>query len=109
MPEIQQKLATLTLYPVGTCGAGFGALALTYLLQKEGQAAAAPARPEYVSPLAPTPAHFPARARSVIFLFMEGGPSHLDTFDPKPELERRHMQEFVRRDRFASAIPSPCR
>jgi hypothetical protein len=68
-------------------GAGFGALALTALLQRE-EAAAAPARPNYVSPLAPKPPHFPARAKSVIFLFMEGGPSHIDLFDPKPALNR---------------------
>jgi Protein of unknown function (DUF1501) len=62
-------------------GAGFGALALSALLQEE--AAAAPA-----DPLAPKPTQFPARAKSVIWLFMEGGPSHLDLFDPKPELQR---------------------
>ncbi len=61
-------------------GAGFGALALSYLLQKDGLQAAGR------SPLAARPPHFPARAKSVIFLFMEGGPSHIDTFDPKPKL-----------------------
>ncbi len=39
-------------------------------------------------PLAPRPSHFPARAKRVIFLFMNGGPSHVDTFDPKPALQR---------------------
>ncbi len=62
-------------------GAGFGALALAYLLGSDRPAAAAGA-----SPLAPRPPHFPARAKSVIFLFMEGGPSHIDLFDPKPKL-----------------------
>src|SRR5262245_37200321 len=57
-------------------GAGFGALALNYLLQNDR-----------VHGQAPRP-HFTARAKSVIFLFMEGGPSHLDTFDPKPLLQR---------------------
>src|SRR5262249_42299844 len=46
--------------------------------------------PHAVNPLAPRSPHHPARATSVIFLFMEGGPSHLDTFDPKPELTRNH-------------------
>jgi len=46
------------------------------------------------------------RAKSCIFLFMEGGPSHIDTFDPKPRLEGLHMQEFQRKDRFASAMAS---
>jgi hypothetical protein len=45
-------------------------------------------------PLAPRAAHFPARAKNVIFLFMTGGVSHVDTFDPKPELARRHGQQI---------------
>ncbi len=43
-------------------------------------------------PLAPRPPHFPAKAKSVIFLFMDGGPSQVDTFDPKPRLDREHGQ-----------------
>jgi hypothetical protein len=66
---------------------GFGAVALAALL---GDAAygAAPARDK--DPLAPRAPHFKARATSVIFLFMDGGPSQMDTFDPKPRLEREH-------------------
>ena len=60
-------------------GAGFGAVALAWLL--EGESARGGADP---SPLSPKPPHLPARARSAIFLFMEGGPSHIDLFDPKP-------------------------
>jgi len=63
-------------------GAGFGALALTYLLGADKLLGAGKA----ANPLAPKPGHFPAKAKSVIFLFMEGGPSHLDLFDPKPKL-----------------------
>ena len=44
----------------------------------------------------PKPPIIPARARSCIFLFMEGGPSHIDTFDPKPKLADLHLKEFVR-------------
>ncbi|HEX4589752.1 MAG TPA: DUF1501 domain-containing protein, partial [Gemmataceae bacterium] len=62
-------------------GGGFGALALTYLLGQESKTRAADA-----APLAPKAPHLPARAKRVIFLFMEGGPSHLDTFDYKPKL-----------------------
>ena len=58
---------------------GFGLLGLTDLLAA-GQA----------GPLAPKPPHFTPRAKRVIFLFMHGGPSHLDTFDPKPLLTRDH-------------------
>ena len=65
--------------------AGFGWLALATL---SAQWSRAQARTEYKSPLAPKEPHFPARAKRVIFLFMAGGPSHLDTFDWKPELAR---------------------
>ncbi len=65
-------------------GGGFAALALTWLLaQDEARAGTRP-----VSPLAPRPPHFPAKAKRVIYLFMHGGPSHLETFDPKPDLQR---------------------
>ncbi len=70
-------------------GGGFGAWALLDLLKRDGALAASPS-PE--NPLAPKPPHFPARARQVISLFMQGGPSHIDTFDPKPLLARRHGQ-----------------
>jgi len=65
-------------------GAGFGALALLDLLSRDVEA-----EPESrtLAPISESWRH-PATARSVIFLFMEGGPSHLDTFDPKPELNR---------------------
>jgi hypothetical protein len=65
-------------------GAGFGALALCDLLSRDAAADAA----STASASSVAASHFPATARSVIFLFMEGGPSHLDTFDPKPELNR---------------------
>ena len=63
-------------------GAGFGAVALTSLLAKHPLAAAPTTA--VVSPLA----HYAAKAKNVIFLFMEGGPSHLDTFDPKAALKQ---------------------
>ena len=49
-----------------------------------------PSAPDPRNPLAPRPPHFPARAKRVIFLFMHGGPSQVDTFDYKPLLERDH-------------------
>jgi hypothetical protein len=55
-------------------------------------------------PLTPKLGHHPAKARACIFLFMEGGPSHLDTFDPKPKLRELHLKEFVRQDRRGSAM-----
>lgn len=51
-------------------------------------------------------AHHVAKAKRCIFLTMEGGPSHLDTFDPKPKLEQLHMQEFTRQSKFASQMES---
>ena len=58
------------------------ALALASLLPDPGGAA------QRVNPLAAKPPHFPGKAKSVIFLFMVGGPSQIDTFDPKPALEK---------------------
>lgn len=66
-------------------GGGFGALGLASLLG-EYSPSAVQASTASDNPLAPRAPHFSARARRVIFLFMNGGPSHLDTFDPKPVL-----------------------
>ncbi len=63
---------------------GFGYLAFAALAQQE--AARALAAEGSKNPLAPKPSHFPAKAKRVIFLCMEGGPSHVDTFDYKPKL-----------------------
>jgi hypothetical protein len=62
-------------------GKGFGAVALSSLLEAASN-----------NPLAPKPPHEKARAKSVIYLFMHGGASHVDTFDPKPELTKRSGQ-----------------
>ncbi|MBI84610.1 MAG: sulfatase [Planctomycetaceae bacterium] len=76
-------------------GTGFGLLGLAGLLDQERADAAgstgedANGSTRSVSPLAPRSPHHPARAKRVIFLFMNGGPSHVDTFDPKPELEKQ--------------------
>ncbi len=65
------------------CAGGVGIAALAQLMEGEGRAAAAG-----VNPLAPKKPHFPAKAKNVIFMFMEGGPSQLDLFDPKPALQK---------------------
>ncbi len=69
-------------------GGGFGAVACCALLSAEGwpRALGGEERKAATSPLTPRPTHFPARARQVIYLFMHGGPSHVDLFDPKPDL-----------------------
>ena len=74
-------------------GASVGSVALNAMLQAE-------------SPLAVKPVHVPAKANSCIFLFMEGGPSHIDTFDPKPALANLHLKEFVRNGEAKSAMES---
>lgn len=61
---------------------GFGGLALSAMLAEQGLLASAP------NPLAAKKTHFAPRAKRVVFLFMKGGPSHVDTFDPKPLLQR---------------------
>ena len=77
-------------------GGGFGLLALAGLLDQQGllstSAGAATAAP--LNPLAGKPPHFAAKAKSVIWLFMNGGPSQVDTWDYKPELARRDGQEL---------------
>jgi hypothetical protein len=67
-------------------GGGFGALAVSALLQQDLVFANRPTAAS--NPLAPKQPHYTPRAKSVIFLFMEGGPSHIDLFDPKPLLNR---------------------
>src|SRR3954451_13478538 len=69
---------------LANAGSGLGALALGSMLAENGFAAAT----NVVDPLKPKPPHFKPTAKSVIWLFIEGGPSHIDLFDPKPELEK---------------------
>lgn len=65
-------------------GNGFGMIALAGLLQQQGLLASS----GYRNPLAPKPSHFPAKAKAVIWLFMNGGPSQVDTWDYKPQLAK---------------------
>ncbi|MCO6459526.1 MAG: DUF1501 domain-containing protein [Pirellulaceae bacterium] len=94
-------------------GMGFGALGLAGLLADGGWLpATAQAETGYRNPLAPKPPHFAAKAKRVIHLFMNGGPSHVDTFDPKPELARLAGQDLPRPNlrterKTGAAFPSP--
>ena len=80
---------------LGQAGGGFVGTALTYLLASDGffagRAEAAEGKAP-AAPLAPRQPHFAPRAKSCIVLFMYGGVSQVDTWDPKPELARRHGQ-----------------
>ncbi|MGV3773833.1 MAG: DUF1501 domain-containing protein [Verrucomicrobiales bacterium] len=69
------------------CANGFGGVALASLLADRAYGAVANA-------LESKPAQYPAKAKSVIFLYMDGGPSQVDTFDPKPLLTKEHGQPF---------------
>ena len=102
---------------LASCGGAFGTLALRGML---GQAAAAesisaPAAGRLRDPLAVQMPHFAARAKSVIFLFMYGGPSHLDLFDPKPALAKYagepipvfRPEDVFRKGSRNVALPSP--
>ena len=80
---------------VYSLGASLGSVAFTSLLAEEKK-----------GPLTPKQGHVPAKAKRCIFLMMEGGPSHIDTFDPKPTLEKLHLKEFVREGKQKSAMES---
>lgn len=84
-------------------GAGAGMLGLAALLQDDrllGNAAYAATSGKALNPLAPKAPHFPAKAKRAIWLFINGGPSHVDTWDYKPELVKRDGQELPGFDRF---------
>ncbi len=87
-------------------GAGFGALALSALARTEARASGS-IRFDPLRPFAPRPADFAPKARSVIFLFLVGGPSPVDSFDYKPELQRlggKPVPESIRKAVEASAF-----
>jgi hypothetical protein len=78
-------------------GGGFAGLALIDLLSRDGFVSKVAAK-ESANPLAPKKPHFPAKAKHAVFLFMNGAPSHVDTFDPKPELTRHHGEPYRSKD-----------
>jgi hypothetical protein len=87
------------------CGIGMGALGYA-MLSADGHGAV-----NLDQPLAPRPPHFPAKAKRVIHIFANGGPSQVDTFDPKPELARWHGKplpvEFKTERKTGAAFASP--
>ena len=74
---------------IKSLGGMLGSAALHSLLASEARAGAQ---------------HHAAKAKACIFLYMEGGPSHIDTFDPKPELDRQHLTEFNQQGKFVAAM-----
>lgn len=92
------------------CGTGMGLVGLAGLLFDDRQAVGS----DHVNPLSPRAPHFAARAKRVIHLFMNGGPSHVDTFDPKPALDTYVGKELPRPNlgterKTGAALPSPFR
>jgi hypothetical protein len=84
-------------------GAGFGSLALTGLLGEQGLLAAE--SPKAVNPLAPKKSHFPAKAKAVIWIFVNGGHSQVDTWDYKPELAKFDGKPLPNFDKTTGFFP----
>ena len=94
------------------CGMGFGSLGLAALLGDAGLLTPEARAADALNPLAPKPPHFTPKAKRVIHLFMNGGPSHLDTFDPKPMLTKLAGKPLPRPNlpterKTGAAFPSP--
>ena len=104
------NIATSRRDMLSRCGMGMGGLALGSLLATE----TAKAAPASNNPMLPKSPQFPAKAKRVIHLFMNGGPSQVDTFDPKPALEKYVGKSVpggnLKTERpTGSALPSPFR
>ncbi|HEY7308512.1 MAG TPA: DUF1501 domain-containing protein, partial [Gemmataceae bacterium] len=93
-------------------GMGFASLGLAGLMASQGLLSAAPDGDRSASPLAPKGPHFAPKAKRVIHLFMNGGPSHVDSFDPKPSLQKYAGKPLPRTNlrterKTGAAFPSP--
>lgn len=91
------------LYSLGT---SLGSVALSAMLTEDALSAPIQEKDKHAGPMSPKAGHFPAKAKNCIFLMMEGGPSHIDTFDPKPALGKLHLKEFTRKGEMKSAMES---
>src|SRR3954468_19000074 len=117
-PKLEDRLLTRR-EALCRCGMGFGAMGLAGLMSDLGLTAPAAAAGLQgasplgaAGPLAPRAPHFPGKAKRVVHLFMNGGPSHVDTFDPKPLLARAAGKPLPRENlrterRTGAAFPSP--
>jgi hypothetical protein len=105
MDLIDPLLAVTRRHFFHDCGVGLGAMALGSLFARDGLGAASSRARESANPLAPKQPHFAPKAKSVIFLFMAGGPSQFELFEPKPELQKYHGKpipdSFIKGRRFA--------
>jgi len=88
-------------------GSSIGSVALTGMLASEAAGAAGVNSTPGAGPLAVKAPMLPTGIKRCVFLMMEGGPSHIDTFDPKPQLEKIHMKtKFIEKNKFQSAMSS---
>src|SRR5262245_64433735 len=103
MPPFHQSLLQSRRNFLATSASGIGLLAVASLLRDEGRLVAA--EPDVINPLAPKPPHFAPQAKNCICIYLEGAPSQLDLFDPKPTLNELHGQKlpesFTKNVRFA--------
>jgi hypothetical protein len=111
-PKLEDRFLTRRDF-LCRCGLGFGMVGLANLLAPQlVEAAQGSDGVSGASPLAPRAPQFPARAKRVIHIFANGGPSHVDTFDPKPALDRWHgkplpMDNLPTERRTGAAFRSP--
>jgi hypothetical protein len=94
------------------CGVGMGALSLAALFGETSILLPSAQAAESINPLLPKSPHFPGKAKRVVHFFLNGGPSHVDSFDPKPALEKYKGQplpgEYIKTERkTGAAFPSP--
>ena len=108
MPSHQHPITSRRHF-LATQGLSIGSLALAWLLHQDGaraDVAKGPRQPLLVPPtydLLPKVPPNPPKATAMISLWMQGGPSHLDLFDPKPELVKRHMTRFTGEIKYDNA------
>ncbi|MBA4147107.1 MAG: DUF1501 domain-containing protein [Verrucomicrobia bacterium] len=94
------------------CGMGMGAVSLAALFGEPNLLVPGAHAAQLTNPLSPKAPHFPGRAKRVVHIFLNGGPSHVDSFDPKPALEKYAGQslpgEYIKTERkTGAAFPSP--
>src|SRR5947209_4119301 len=103
MHPLHQSLLQSRRNFLATSASGIGLLAVASLLREEGRLIAT--EPDVINPLASRPPHFAPKAKNCICIYLEGAPSQLDLFDPKPKLNELHGQKlpesFTKSVRFA--------
>lgn len=112
-PHLRNAFATRRDF-LSKCGMGMGALSLAALFDDASLLIPAAHATDSINPLAAKPPHFPGKAKRVVHFFLNGGPSHVDSFDPKPMLDKYAGKtlpgEYIKiktERKTAGAMPSP--